>query len=330
VDGEFGESVSDLLIRNPTLVVGIGGAGSRISRQAAGNLECRKLLVSSDRKDLGDSETSILVESGGWINPSTYKLRSFAQGQRSEILTALEGYSTIVLISNLAGRSGCAMAPVISSLAKEFGATVICVAIMPFKFEKDRLFMAGIAFRRLRETCDSVIVMDNDAFLDNNPELNQEECFSLTNKAIIDVLASITSGGIKREVNVLCTSKSAADSESSLRDSVAMLYHDVPNPEAIRRTMLYVMGGERVPVGELNKMVGNMQGMFKVDSSTEVAMASVSASDGVQVHLVASMQQGTRFDRYDPLGDIFPKESVLDWEEPESGADISLPIPAME
>ena len=121
--GELGESVNDLLIRNPTLVVGIGGAGSRISRQAAGNLECRNLLVSSDRKDLDDSERSILVESGGWINPSTFKLRSFVQGQKSEILAAIKGYSTIVLISNLAGRSGCAMAPDISSLAKEFGAT---------------------------------------------------------------------------------------------------------------------------------------------------------------------------------------------------------------
>jgi cell division protein FtsZ len=330
VDGELGESVNDLLIRNPTLVVGIGGAGSRISRQATANLECKNLLISSDRKDLGDSEASIFVESGGWVNPSAYKLRSFAQGQSEEILAGLRGYSTVIMISNLAGRSGCAMAPIVSNLAKKSGATVVCVAIMPFKFEKDRLFMAGNAFRRLRETCDSVIVMDNDAFLENNPELSPQECFSLTNKAIIDVLSSLTSSSIKQQINILCTSRSAGDSESSLRDSVAMLYHDVPNPEAIQRTMLYVVGGQNVPVAELNRMVGSMQGMFKIDSSTEVAMASMAAQEGVKVHLVASMQQGTRFDRYDPLGEIFPKESVLDWDEPESSTEISLPIPILE
>lgn len=327
MDGELGETVNDLLIRNPTLVVGIGGAGSKIASQTAGQFEGRTVVVSNDRRDL--KEGGILIDSGGWVNPSVYKLRTFAEAKRNEILAAISGFKTVVLISNLAGRSGAAISPVISRLAKQSGATVVVVAIMPFKFEKDRLFTAGTIFRRLRETCDSVIVMDNDAFLDNNPELSQEQCYSLTNKAIVEVLGSISSG-LRREVNVLCTSKSGSDSQSSLRDSVAMLYQDVPNPSAIKRTMLYVMGGESVPVSELSKMVGYMQGMFSLDSTTEVAMTSVAASDGVKVHLLASAQQKTRFDRYDPLGDIIPRESVLDWEEPDSAPDIELPIPSME
>ncbi len=300
-------------------------------RQATGVFECKNLLISNDKKDLaGFGEGSILVDSDKWVNPSIYKLRSFAQAKQSEILAALDGYSTVVLIANLAGRSGSAIAPVVCQLAKQSGATVIAVAIMPFKFENDRLFAAGTTFRRLRETCDSVVVMDNDAFLDNNPELSPEECYSLTNKAIIEVLSSISSGGPGREVNVLCTSKPGSSTESSLRDSVAMLYQDVPDPSAIRRTVLYVMGGETVAVGELNRLVGFMQGMFKLDSETEVAMTSVAAADGVKVHLMASAQQKTRFDRYDPLGDLFPKESVLDWDEPETATEISLSIPVME
>lgn len=328
--GEFGESVKDLMIKNPTLVVGIGGAGSKIVAQAKSVFDCKSLVVSNDKRDLLGSETSIFLDPGVWVNPSTYKVRSFAQSQSREILQAISGFSSVILISNLAGRSGCAAAPVISKLAKDSGLTVISVAIMPFKYEKDRLFAAGVAYRRLRETCDSVIVMDNDAFLDNNPELSPEECFSLTNRAIVDVLGTIASGGINREVNLLCTSKSGTNSESSLRDSVAMLYQNVPDPGSIQRTMLYVMGGEKVPVGDISKLVGHMQGMFKINSSTEVGMISVATSDGVKVHLIASAQQGTRFDRYDPLGDIFPKESVLDWDEPESAAEISLPIPTME
>jgi hypothetical protein len=201
---------------------------------------------------------------------------------------------------------------------------------MPFKFEKDRLFSAGTAFRRLRDTCDSVIVMDNDAFIENNPDLTKEECYSLTNRAIVDVMGSILTSGIKNELNVLCTSKPSTDSVTSLRDSVSMLYQNLPDPAAIRRTVLYVMGGDKVPVGDLHRMVGHMQGMFNLDSATEVAMTSVAASDGVKVHLMASAHQKTRFDRYDPLGDIFPKESVLDWDEPESAAEFSLAIPTME
>jgi cell division protein FtsZ len=322
--------VQDLLIKNPTIVVGIGGAGSRITMDADEKLHCENILLSSDKKDLSTRGKDIHIGTGAWANPSTYKLRYLAQNQSDRIMAAIAGHPTVIIVANLAGRSGCAMAPIVSKLAKESGATVICVAIMPFKFEKDRIFAAGLAFRRLRDTCDSVVVMDNDAFLDNNPELTKEECYSLTNRAIVDVLGSILTGGIKNELNVLCTSKPSADSATSLRDSVSMLYQNVPDPAAVRRTVLYVTGGDKVPIGDLNRIVGHMQGMFKLDSATEVAVSSVAASDGVKVHLMASAHQKTRFDRYDPLGEVFPKESVLDWDEPESAAELALPIPTME
>jgi cell division protein FtsZ len=109
-----------------------------------------------------------------------------------------------------------------------------------------------------------------------------------------------------------------------------MLYQDVPDPASIKRAMVYVMGGDRVPVGELGRIAGYVQGMFKEEGSTEVAMSSVMASDGVRVHLVASAPQKTRFDRYDPLGDVIPKENVLDWDDLDSAPDIELAIPNIE
>jgi cell division protein FtsZ len=160
--------------------------------------------------------------------------------------------------------------------------------------------------------------------------MSQEECFSLTNRAIVEIISSISGGSIRPEINVLCTSKSMGDSESSLRDSVAMLYQNVPDTSTIKRTMVYVMGGDRIPMGDLNRLVGCVQGIFKEDGTTEVAVSSVSASDGVRVHVVASAPQRTRFDRYDPLGDIIPKENVLDWDELDSAPDIQLALPGIE
>jgi cell division protein FtsZ len=239
---------------------------------------------------------------------------------------AFDGYQTIIIVSNLAGRAGSAMAPLVCRMAREKG-TVISVAIMPFKFEKDRIFNSGTALRRVREASDSIIVMDNDAFLDNNPELSLEECFAITNTAISEVISSISTGAVRPAMNVLCTSRASSSTESSLRDSVAMLYDSVPEAETVKRAMVYVMGGDRVPVGDLNKLVGFVQGIFQEEGSTEVAMSSV-AGDGVRVHLIASAPQKTRFDRYDPLGDIIP--DVLDWDEPDSAPDIKLALPAIE
>ena len=329
VCGELGESMNDLLIRNPVLLVGIGGAGSKIATAASAALGCKCLLISNDKKDLVHNEkcTAVYVNSGEWVNPSSLKLRSFVQAHKREMVAAMDGYSTVIVVSNLAGRAGTAMAPLVCRMAKE-SSTVISVAIMPFQFEKDRIFNSGTALRRVREASDSLIVMDNDAFLDNNPELSQEECFAITNNAIAEVIASISTGAVRPAMNILCTSRASASTESSLRDSVAMLYDSVPDAGSVKRAMVYVMGGDKVPVGDLNKLVGYVQGIFQEEGSTEVAMSSMAATGGVRVHLVASAPQKTRFDRYDPLGDIIP--DVLDWDEPDSAPDIKLAIPAIE
>jgi cell division protein FtsZ len=242
----------------------------------------------------------------------------------------MRGYSTVIVVSNLAGRAGTAIAPLVCRTAKKDSSTaVISLAIMPFKYEADRIFSAGTALRRVREVSDSTIVMDNDAFLDNNPELSQQDCFAITNNAIVEVIASISAGMIKPAMNVLCTSRASPNSESSLRDSLSMLYNAVSDASTVKRAMVYVMGGKSIPVGELNKLVGCVRGIFKEDRSIEVGMlSSMSSSSGVRIHLVASAPQKTRFDSYDPLGDIIP--DVLDWDEPDSAPDIKLTIPAIE
>jgi cell division protein FtsZ len=103
----------------------------------------------------------------------------------------------------------------------------------------------------------------------------------------------------------------------------------VPDAGTVKRAMVYVMGGNRIPIGELNKLVGCVRGIFKEDDSIEVGMlSSMSSSNGVRVHLVASAPQKTRFDGYDPLGEIIP--DALDWDEPDSSPDIKLTIPAIE
>jgi cell division protein FtsZ len=318
----------DLVIKSPILVIGIGGAGSRIARQASAAVGCECLLVSNDKRDLGD-ERSVFVNTGAWVNPSGPKLRSFLLGAKiDQVKSALEGFNTVIVVSNLAGRSGAAMAPLVCNAARQ-SAAVVSFAIMPFGFEKDRIFNSGVSLRRVREASHATVVMDNDAFLDNNPELSKEECYSLTNSAIVQVASSIASrGGVEPDMNILSTSKPQGDSERSLRDSVSMLYQDVADTAAIRRTVVYVMGGESLPLSALNQLVNQVQGVFKEEGTTEVAMSTAAAAGGgVRVHLVASAPQKTRFDAYDPLGVIADE---LDWEEPDSAPEIELAIPVME
>ncbi len=320
--------MSDSLpVKDPLLIVGIGGAGSRIAVAASNSVGCKCLLISNDKNDLAN-DNHILIKSGQWLNPSTYKLRSFARLREDQIRSAVEGFNTIIVVSNLAGRAGAAMAPVVCSIAKE-NATVISVVIMPFGFEKDRIFSSGVALKRVRDSSHSVVVMDNDSFLENSPELTKDECFAITNTAIIEVLSSIHSSGIDPQTSLLCTSKESGDSETSLRDSAAMLHQQISDTGAIKRAMIYVAGGEKLPLSSLDRIVSYAQGIFKEEGTTQVAMSTMASSGGIRTHMVVSATQKTRFDSYDPLG-IIPKENYLDWDELESTPDIQLAIPVLE
>ena len=80
--------------------------------------------------------------------------------------------------------------------------------------------------------------------------------------------------------------------------------------------MLYVIGGDKVPIGILDSLVNSVQTILG-KNGTEVGLSlSSSTSEGVRVLLMASVLEQTRFDDYDPLN-IIGKDSVMDWDEIE-------------
>ena len=319
-----------LQIRQPVLMVGIGGAGSKIAIIASKILDCKCVLISNDKNDLDGNCQSLLIDSNSWVNPSSYKIRSFAQSSNKEIKATIDGFKTIIVITNLAGRSGTAMSPVVSSIAKHTGATsIILFAIMPFGFEKDRIFHAGVSLKRLRDIADATIVIDNDSLLQNNPELTPKECYRITNSAICEVISLISEGHIHSSLNLLFADKKENGSvESSVKDSLEMLCDNVA-PNSVKRALLYVMGGENVPIAKLNFIANTVQEIFKEEKTPEVILA-MSNSERIKVHLMAEVQETTRFDRYDPLSEIIPKQNILDWEEMDSSPDIEMIIPNLE
>jgi cell division protein FtsZ len=319
-----------LQIRQPVVMVGIGGAGSKIAVIASKILDCKCVLISNDKNDLDENYQSLFIDSHSWVNPSSYKIRSFAQSLNKKIKATIDGFKTIIVITNLAGRSGTALSPVISSIAKLTEATsIIFFAIMPFGFEKDRIFHSGVSLKRLRDIADATIVIDNDSLLQNNPELTPKECYGITNSAICEVISLISEGYIHSSLNLLFAGKKENSSvESSIKDSIEMLCDNVA-PNSVKRALLYVMGGENVPIGKLNFIANTVQGIFKEEKTPEVILA-MSNSERIKVHLMAEVQDTTRFDRYDPLSEIIPKQNILDWEEMDSSPDIEMIIPNLE
>ena len=313
-------------MQDPVLVVGLGGAGCKLAINVKSRLACDCLLISHDPRDLNDESSKILINTSPILNPSAYLIRGVSMGARGSVTERMEPYSTIVIIANLAGKSGAALAPIVSQIGKELGKIVLSFGIMPFKFEKDRIFFSGVSLKRLKANSDCTVIVDNDALLESNPDLTPDSCNIIANSALLQVISTLRNSSLPLETNILSTSKDIADVELSLRDSIKMLYEDA-SPNNIKSALLYVVGGNKVPVGVLNSMVNAISGIFG-DDSTRVSL-SITTGERSKVVLLTSIEGETRFDKYDPLGFI-PKQSVLDWDEPDSSLKIDLDLEQLE
>ena len=312
-------------VKEPILVVGLGGVGTELAIRTKKALNSDCLLISNDKSDFPAEEQSIHISTNSIVNPSVHLIRGSTYQVADEIKSEVAEYSTVILMSNLAGKAGAAMAPVVSEICKESDKGLISFAIMPFKYEKDRIFNSGIALKRVRENSECTVVLDNDSLLESNPDLNPKTCYNIANSAIMHVVESLRSSEISPETNILTTSKEGSNMEESLRDSLKMLYENAP-PNAVKRSMLYVVGGQNIPVGVINSITNLSNGIIS-ENNAHVDMES--NSEESKVVMLSTIQGMTKFDKYDPLGTI-PEENTLDWKTPDCSIDCGLDLYQLE
>ncbi|MBM2852491.1 MAG: cell division protein FtsZ [Candidatus Nitrosotenuis sp.] len=311
--------------QEPVLLIGIGGAGSRLATKASSLTGADCVIISHDSNDL-NSENDIKVHTESYVNPSSYLIRAQAQKLMDKIRGKIFDYSSVIIFANLAGKAGCAISPLVASAAKEEGKKVLSFAIMPFGFEKERVFLSGVSLKRLRASCDSTVVIDNDALLESNPDLTMSKCYEITHHAVMYVTSSLQKSSISNELSILSTSKDVSDVEVSLRDSIKMLYEDAP-PTSVRKTMLYVFGSDNVSVGKINAIAKTVSGIFN-ENNTSVSLATTQGNKA-QVVMITSVEGMGKFDGYDPLG-IIPQENTLDWDTPESSIKTGIELYQLE
>ena len=313
-------------LSEPILIVGLGGVGTKLATKAKELLKTDCLLISNDQKDLDSDCKSIKISTQSVVNPSVQLIRGSAYADSENIKKEISKYSTVIILANLAGRAGTALAPVVSNLCKESNKNVLSFAIMPFKFEKDRIFQSGISLKRLREYSGCTIVLDNDALLDSNPDLSPKACHNISNEAIWNVIGSLATTSIPEDTNILSTGKDVQNVEDSLKDSLRMLYEDAP-PSSVKRSILYILGGDNVPVGVLNSVTNITSSVFNQENTT--VSQSISSGQKSKVIMLSSVQGETHFDKYDPLG-IIPQEKTLDWEQPECSINCEFELYQLE
>lgn len=193
-------------ISRPTvLAVGIGGAGSNViswvkKRKVAGgklisiNTDASHLAVSVAHKKIliGEKITKGLG-CGGYP-----KLGEQAMYETmDEVFKEVVGANIIFLVAGLGGGTGtggaCALADELRRrIAPEIHNLIIGVVTLPFEIETARMKIARQGIKRLQESCDTVVVIDNNRLIKIAGNLPFRKALGVANTTIGKFIKGIT------------------------------------------------------------------------------------------------------------------------------------------
>ncbi len=182
-------------------VVGCGGAGTNtISRCIEGGISGAELVaLNTDAQHLllAGAPHKVLIGrhlTHGLGAGSLPQIGEEAARESERDIREAVGRADMVFVTcGLGGGTGTGSAPVVSQIAKETGALTIGVVTLPFSVEGFiRMENADAGLKRLRETCDTVIVIPNDKLLDVVPNLSLNAAFKVADEVLMRSIKGIT------------------------------------------------------------------------------------------------------------------------------------------
>ena len=156
------------------LVMGVGGSGARaVARLGRLYSEVDAVAVDTDSRVLAeiDSVRTIHVgtrTTGGFSAGGDVELgRQAIERDSSAIRRQLQQVDLLLLVAGLGRGTASGAAPVITRIAREAGAHILCLLTLPFAFEGDTAKKtAETALKRIRSHADAIVRIANDRLID--------------------------------------------------------------------------------------------------------------------------------------------------------------------
>ena len=182
-------------------VVGCGGAGTNtISRCIASQITGAELIALNT-----DAQHLLLAEAPNKVLIGRHLTHGLGAGSlpqigeeaakesEQDIRLAIGRADMIFVTCGLGGGTGTGSAPIVAQIAKEAGALTIGVVTLPFSVEGViRMENAETGLKRLRDICDTVIVIPNDKLLDVVPNLSLNAAFKVADEVLMRSIKGIT------------------------------------------------------------------------------------------------------------------------------------------
>jgi len=182
------------------LLFGVGGCGcntvDRVMELGYIGLECIAVNTDKAHLDMVKSHRSVLIGErttrglGAGGDPAIGRLAIEESIDLIEPL--LENCDICFVSAGMGGGTGTASAPVIAELARKKGALVVGIITMPFKHEKGRLSTALQGLNRMRRSCNTSVIIENDRLLGLVPNLAFADALKFADSTLANMISGIT------------------------------------------------------------------------------------------------------------------------------------------
>jgi cell division GTPase FtsZ len=179
-----------------TLVIGCGGAGNNVVDYFCklGVEGITTIGINTDERHLEQIEADKKVFIGKTITRGRgagghREIGEHAAELAEDSLNEIVDNSDIVfLVAGLGGGTGLGATPVVGRIARDRGAVVVAIGILPFGAESGRRLRATRGVSDLRKVAESTIVLDNNKLLTIAPGLSADQSLNIMNKMISQVI----------------------------------------------------------------------------------------------------------------------------------------------
>jgi cell division protein FtsZ len=296
------------------LIIGVGETGSKITIDVIKEINSQYLLLNT-KKNSKYISNNIIIDTVSWIKPPISKIRESFLEQIDKISAIVKKYNNIIIIGNLASKFGIAIIPLLTNILKIGGKEIFSFVIMPFGFEKRKIFLSGVSLSFINNYSKSTVIIDNNSFLKNNPELSFPECFRITNNAIKDIIISSYHKGFPSEFNVVATCKESDNIEDVFTNSLAMFNNS--NIETIKKSFMFIYPAKE----KIDKIDSIIKTTERITNDIDNEIDIISNTDNLaKIHLLIQTNN-SMFSSYDPLNQFIPPNNFLDFE-PETNHNI--------
>jgi cell division protein FtsZ len=157
------------------IVVGVGGAGNNaVNRMIEENIAGVEFIgINTDKQALQFCKASTAMQIGEKLTKGLGAGAKPEVGQKAaeessdQLADAIKGADMVFVTCGMGGGTGTGAAPVIAKIAKDMGILTVGVVTKPFRFEaKTRMNNALAGIERLKESVDTLIVIQNDKLLE--------------------------------------------------------------------------------------------------------------------------------------------------------------------